>query len=41
MAAKSENENANRAPDEALAGLGEVVSARKRGPAPVHLWNPP
>jgi len=31
----------SRAPDEALAGLGEVAAARRRGPAPVHLWNPP
>ena len=30
-----------RAPDQALAGLGEVAAARKRGAAPVHLWNPP
>jgi hypothetical protein len=28
-------------PDQALAGMGEVAAARKRGPAPVHLWNPP
>ena len=35
------NENVSRAPDEALAGLGEVAAARRRGPAPVHLWNPP
>jgi hypothetical protein len=38
MAPKNENV---RAPDEALAGLGEVAAARRRGPAPVHLWNPP
>ena len=35
------NENVSRAPDAALAGLGEVAAARRRGPAPVHLWNPP
>ena len=35
------NENVSPAPDEALAGLGEVAAARRRGPAPVHLWNPP
>ncbi len=29
------------APDKALNGLGEAAEARKRGPAPVHLWNPP
>ncbi len=28
-------------PDRALSGLGEVAAERKRGPAPVHLWNPP
>ena len=38
MATKNENAHA---PDEALAGLGEVAAARRRGPAPVHLWNPP
>jgi hypothetical protein len=38
MAPKNENAHA---PDEALAGLGEVAAARRRGPAPVHLWNPP
>ena len=41
MAAQIENEKASNAPDQALAGLGEVAAARKRGPAPVHLWNPP
>jgi hypothetical protein len=30
-----------RAPDQALGGLGEAATAAKRGPAPVHLWNPP
>ena len=38
---KSETSHAGTAPDQALAGLGEVALARKRGPAPVHLWNPP
>jgi hypothetical protein len=33
--------SARIAPEQALAGLGEAVAARKRGPAPVHLWNPP
>ncbi|RBP08628.1 hypothetical protein DFR50_12414 [Roseiarcus fermentans] len=28
-----------KSPDAALAGLGEL--AARRGPAPVHLWNPP
>jgi len=41
MATSSENEKASGAPDQALAGLGEVAAASKRGPAPVHLWNPP
>jgi hypothetical protein len=41
MATASKIETTNRAPDEALAGLGEVAAARRRGPAPVHLWNPP
>ncbi len=31
----------SRAPDAAVGGLGEAAEARKRGPAPVHLWNPP
>jgi hypothetical protein len=40
--AQDHSENSkSRAPDQALAGLGEVVAAAKRGPAPVHLWNPP
>jgi hypothetical protein len=39
MAALSQNRN--NVPDEALAGLGEARAAGKRGPPPVHLWNPP
>ena len=39
MAASSQN--GNKAPDQALAGLGEVQAAGQRGPPPVHLWNPP
>jgi hypothetical protein len=35
------SQNGNKAPDQALAGLGEASSAAQRGPAPVHLWNPP
>ena len=27
-------------PESALGGMTSVVEARKRGPAPVHLWNP-
>jgi uncharacterized protein len=34
-------EGLGRAPDEALRGLEGAYEARKRGPAPVHLWNPP
>jgi len=29
------------APDQALRGLDGVAASRRRGPAPVHLWNPP
>jgi hypothetical protein len=35
------SQNGNKTPDQALAGLGEASSAAQRGPAPVHLWNPP
>jgi hypothetical protein len=31
----------NTPPDQALAGLSEARAAAQRGPAPVHLWNPP
>src|SRR5271163_1056077 len=41
MAEASESGAAARPPDEAFGGLREVAQARKRGPAPVHLWNPP
>jgi hypothetical protein len=34
-------ERLGRAPDEALRGLEGAYEAQKRGPAPVHLWNPP
>jgi len=30
-----------RSPDQALKGLGEATAGGGRGPAPVHLWNPP
>jgi hypothetical protein len=30
-----------QAPEGALRGLGEAAAQRTRGPAPVHLWNPP
>jgi hypothetical protein len=35
------SQNGNKAPDQALSGLGEAQAAAKRGPPPVHLWNPP
>jgi hypothetical protein len=35
------SQNGNKAPDAAVAGLGEAQAAAKRGPPPVHLWNPP
>lgn len=41
MATSTPTTNAAGPPDQALAGLGEVAAARKRGPAPVRLWNPP
>ena len=34
-------ETATRSPDEALAGLSQLTAKPTRGPAPVHLWNPP
>ena len=33
--------NGARSPARALEGLGEAAARRGRGPAPVHLWNPP
>jgi hypothetical protein len=30
-----------KSPERAIEGLGEAASGRGRGPAPVHLWNPP
>src|SRR3974390_3534116 len=41
MAAKSETSHAGTAPDQALAGPFRAGPARKRGPPPVQLWNPP
>src|SRR5262249_24364415 len=37
----TQSKNGNKAPSEALAGLGEARAAARRGPPPVHLWNPP
>src|SRR5271157_5405503 len=30
-----------RSPEQALRGLTEAAARGKRGPAPVHLWDPP
>ncbi|HZZ61388.1 MAG TPA: DUF1285 domain-containing protein [Roseiarcus sp.] len=30
-----------RSPEGAVKGLGEAAARKARGPAPVHLWNPP
>jgi hypothetical protein len=38
---RAPEEGLGRGPDEALRGLEGAYEARKRGPAPVHLWNPP
>ena len=35
------SQNGNKSPDQALAGLGDAQAFAQRGPAPVHLWNPP
>ena len=35
------SQNGKKSPDQALAGLSEAQASAKRGPAPVHLWNPP
>jgi hypothetical protein len=35
------SQNGNKPLDQALAGLGAAQSFAQRGPAPVHLWNPP
>jgi hypothetical protein len=37
----SQSDDAKPSPDQLLQGLEGVAAARKRGPAPVHLWNPP
>jgi len=41
MALEHQDPARGRAPDQAIAGLGEVATVARRGPAPVHLWNPP
>ena len=35
------SQNGNKSLDQALAGLGQAQAFAQRGPAPVHLWNPP
>src|SRR5579863_4123410 len=35
------SETPQQSPEELLRGMAGVAAARKRGPAPVHLWNPP
>jgi uncharacterized protein len=37
----SQSDDAKPSPDQLLRGLENVAASRKRGPAPVHLWNPP
>lgn len=41
MAQEHDTQSRGRSPDQAIAGLSAVATAAKRGPAPVHLWNPP
>ena len=41
MAETLNSQGRPRAPDQAIAGLTEVQRFAPRGPAPVHLWNPP
>ncbi len=31
----------SKSPEGAIGGLGEIAAERRRGPPPVHLWNPP
>jgi hypothetical protein len=39
--AASQSNDPQPFPERALRGMEGVAAARKRGPAPVHLWNPP
>lgn len=41
MANAMSDRSTSSAPEQAIVGLEGVAAARKRGPAPVHLWNPP
>jgi uncharacterized protein len=37
----SQSDDKKPSPDQLMRGLEGVSAAQKRGPAPVHLWNPP
>jgi uncharacterized protein len=39
--AASHFDDPKASPEQLLRGMEGVVAVRKRGPAPVHLWNPP
>jgi uncharacterized protein len=39
--AASRSDDPPKPPERLLRGMEGVTAARKRGPAPVHLWNPP
>jgi uncharacterized protein len=39
--AASRSDDPQQPPERLLRGLEGVAAARQRGPAPVHLWNPP
>lgn len=39
--AAPQSDDPKPAPERLLRGMEGVAAARKRGPAPVHLWNPP
>lgn len=39
--AASQSDDPPATPERILRGLESATTARKRGPAPVHLWNPP
>lgn len=41
MSNRPETQHGPRPPAEALKGFGQATAFRRRGPAPVHLWNPP
>jgi uncharacterized protein len=39
--AAAPSDDAKPPPEQVLRGMEGVAASRKRGPAPVHLWNPP